>query len=453
VKPVKPPVSRVPPNYYVTLGIAESAQDAEIKRAYFQLVRQYQPGQFPDEFKKIRAAYEMLMDPKKRADYDEVHRLPDSVQKLFYEAVWQNDNGDPNKTVELCETILKTHPKMTKVLELCADTLDATDKLNKASKIWQELSELHPDNADYARSLALCYMERGWHKKAFKEAQRAVELDPKTIENWDTLLGCTIAYKQRNGITEEIAADIINAAEAIKTIKVDEWKKIYIYNRAFVVKVKDEDNAAASYYIHEIIRLIRENGRNGQEMGENFLDDTMYMLAPAVLAPFYPEIKEIVDLLAYGADSDALEMLAEIRLAAEANALEKEGFGGIFGDLFYNLSCEPKRIENEIEILAIECAFLRDKSVYDPQLRRLRKDHPELYALHAPFFNETLRTRDPEKQFYVRSKKLNQLKKDAGIVDAEAPQDQPVRREAPKVGRNDPCPCGSGKKYKKCCGQ
>ena len=25
-------------------------------------------------------------------------------------------------------------------------------------------------------------------------------------------------------------------------------------------------------------------------------------------------------------------------------------------------------------------------------------------------------------------------------------------RSAPKVGRNDPCPCGSGKKYKKCCG-
>jgi uncharacterized protein len=27
-----------------------------------------------------------------------------------------------------------------------------------------------------------------------------------------------------------------------------------------------------------------------------------------------------------------------------------------------------------------------------------------------------------------------------------------VRREIPKVGRNDPCPCGSGKKYKQCCG-
>ena len=29
---------------------------------------------------------------------------------------------------------------------------------------------------------------------------------------------------------------------------------------------------------------------------------------------------------------------------------------------------------------------------------------------------------------------------------------QPVKRGSPKVGRNDPCPCGSGKKFKKCCG-
>ena len=29
----------------------------------------------------------------------------------------------------------------------------------------------------------------------------------------------------------------------------------------------------------------------------------------------------------------------------------------------------------------------------------------------------------------------------------------PVKRTEPKVGRNDPCPCGSGKKYKKCHGK
>jgi preprotein translocase subunit SecA len=39
-------------------------------------------------------------------------------------------------------------------------------------------------------------------------------------------------------------------------------------------------------------------------------------------------------------------------------------------------------------------------------------------------------------------------------ADAEAEaKAEPVRRDRPKVGRNDPCPCGSGKKYKKCHGK
>jgi hypothetical protein len=35
---------------------------------------------------------------------------------------------------------------------------------------------------------------------------------------------------------------------------------------------------------------------------------------------------------------------------------------------------------------------------------------------------------------------------------ASPPALSPIKRELPKVGRNEPCPCGSGKKYKKCCG-
>ncbi len=38
------------------------------------------------------------------------------------------------------------------------------------------------------------------------------------------------------------------------------------------------------------------------------------------------------------------------------------------------------------------------------------------------------------------------------IGHSEDTEPQAIRREAPKVGRNDSCPCGSGKKYKHCCG-
>jgi len=38
-------------------------------------------------------------------------------------------------------------------------------------------------------------------------------------------------------------------------------------------------------------------------------------------------------------------------------------------------------------------------------------------------------------------------------VDGQLPKPVTQRNEGPKVGRNDPCPCGSGKKFKKCCGR
>ena len=39
------------------------------------------------------------------------------------------------------------------------------------------------------------------------------------------------------------------------------------------------------------------------------------------------------------------------------------------------------------------------------------------------------------------------------VSAAEAPKKRPVTKDGQKVGRNDPCPCGSGKKYKNCCGK
>jgi SEC-C motif-containing protein len=38
-------------------------------------------------------------------------------------------------------------------------------------------------------------------------------------------------------------------------------------------------------------------------------------------------------------------------------------------------------------------------------------------------------------------------------IDGTMVGEKPFVRTEPKTGRNDPCPCGSGKKYKKCCGK
>ena len=43
--------------------------------------------------------------------------------------------------------------------------------------------------------------------------------------------------------------------------------------------------------------------------------------------------------------------------------------------------------------------------------------------------------------------------RNANMQGRERPENAQVVRSVPKVGRNDPCPCGSGKKYKHCCGR
>jgi len=55
-----------------------------------------------------------------------------------------------------------------------------------------------------------------------------------------------------------------------------------------------------------------------------------------------------------------------------------------------------------------------------------------------------------EEAFMRRKRRELEQARMAGAGDA--PQVQQVVRGQEKVGRNDPCPCGSGKKYKKCHG-
>ena len=55
---------------YVVLGVERDATEAEIKRAYFQLVREYPPEREPEKFQQVRAAYEQVRTPEARSQTD-----------------------------------------------------------------------------------------------------------------------------------------------------------------------------------------------------------------------------------------------------------------------------------------------------------------------------------------------------------------------------------------------
>lgn len=58
-------------NLYERLGIESTATSEEIRQAYRALLKQYTPERAPEEFKRIREAYEALSDPATRSQYDQ----------------------------------------------------------------------------------------------------------------------------------------------------------------------------------------------------------------------------------------------------------------------------------------------------------------------------------------------------------------------------------------------
>ncbi len=73
-KPDSPDMSeqRTPPytDPYAVLGLSATATSAEIKGAYFALVRAHPPERDPETFKRVRAAYESVRDPAARVEAD-----------------------------------------------------------------------------------------------------------------------------------------------------------------------------------------------------------------------------------------------------------------------------------------------------------------------------------------------------------------------------------------------
>jgi len=64
-------------DYYKVLGVADNATEKEIKSAYRRLSKQHHPDSGGDEetFKEVSAAFDVVGDPEKRKEYDEVRRL------------------------------------------------------------------------------------------------------------------------------------------------------------------------------------------------------------------------------------------------------------------------------------------------------------------------------------------------------------------------------------------
>ena len=96
-----------------------------------------------------------------------------------------------------------------------------------------------------------------------------------------------------------------------------------------------------------------------------------------------------------------------------------------------------------------ECDRIAARQAHDGLLRVLPRQGVDLSSgdLKDP------RVAGLEKEWESTPRDAFEGKTPAELMKTLPGRVETFRRESPRVGRNDPCPCGSGKKYKKCCGR
>ena len=98
---------------FAVLGVGESADDAEIRRRYLALVRDFPPDRAPDRFREYRAAYEALSDERGRLEATLLHTNEAALARLSMAALQAGSLGASratNQTVTalLAEGIMRT---------------------------------------------------------------------------------------------------------------------------------------------------------------------------------------------------------------------------------------------------------------------------------------------------------------------------------------------------------
>ena len=296
-------------------------------------------------------------------------------------------------------------------------------------------------------------IEHPWINRSIEMAQKRVEaynfeIRKQLLEYYDVMnKQCEIIYSQRRAVLENL--DISDTIKDMigdlfrqnidsfiqKNLNPDNWDIIGLENwlRAeFGPKpVIDKDkilnagNAqdAQDYLLSEITRIYSEKEN---QIGKETIRHLERMITLQVVDMRWKEhlyamdaLKEGIGLRAYGHKDPLIEYKNEGYLLFQQliDAIKKE----IVEILFRVQTAEEKGFKAVFGSLPVELVHNEFSGISRAKVSRHRED-----MIPKPPSSDS---------------------------EASKAAPRPLRQDSPKVGRNDPCPCGSGKKYKKCCGK
>ena len=452
-------------SYYDILEIAKDASSTDIKRAYFSKVKKNRPEDDPEAFKLLRLAYETLMDVGARKKYDERFDVPDEIAADLFEVTSLIENHRYKGAIVRLKQLMEKYPESPEFEYLLGEAYISVKSSGHAVKHLDQAASKYPDNLKIQTLLAKAYHQRGWTNKAREQFWHAISIDRKNPMPWAAYI--RYCMNEMPYLTSTMFSEAMAINESM-FIEYDYRIYMFAVNRILnqpIHRYSDPEDMLPPEVTKYFSLYLK-----GLEHAKASIDEADYypLLLLVNKLAFHEETFELAKLTIpylehseyYNADAKQIVDIAKDSLSVH-EFYRDELVSDVFRDLFgyTECDCESPNCSNKGHVLSIKAYLLDNLNKYEKEIRYLKENYPAFYRLQGEFFDDAL---IPAKVDSMIAKTKQQMlffiKRNPGFLDEDdgeegvwLPQIEPIVREGPKVGRNDPCPCGSGKKYKKCC--
>lgn len=458
-------------DYYAVLGLDQSATEKEIKRAYFKLIRKYSPESDVEKFQEIREAYEFL---KTHRDEFVIPLPEDQFARKMVEEIEKNIKYRLyDVAIECCEEGKKYYPEEFYFQYQLGQCQVYNGNTGNAIRTFQAMVQKYPQHKECIRGLAIAYYERGFYKKALPVFEQAYQLGCKEIDfvlkYCDILNDTTDALKIR-----ELINPYLEQENDIGNEQIAEYLELYTRLLCNIEELGQEDNHKEIQAVLQFFDKNRVKIREEKELAGVLLISYINFLRYENNASNQELIQQLT------LECDNLELDLKLRKAIEwqlnYERLEKDT--RIHEDIIRYVAVHrmdmmefPAETMRFIKLDAELCILEKVPEILK-DVETLKGEYPLFYEQTKDFFNVIQNTNSLNYQkekrlkehrskrmyysqyYYEKDDKatfMDDCYSEENLEDWE--ETVPFVRAEKKIGRNDPCPCGSGLKYKKCCGR
>ena len=467
---------------YRTLGLEAGATPQEIKKAYSRLVHQFSPEKEPERFRKVREAYETVKDAPEQEEetltdqLQELCRVP-QIETLLQRAHKHIELGNYTAAASNLEKVSKLAPGSALIYKRLAYVQIQACNYQKAAANAEKATLLDPEDGTAYMLLANALRNRGWNNKArpayrkayelgireknfmlnyaqFLEEEgdpgKATELEQELFEDQrcadiNEFMGYQSLYsaflEHRNLFAEDVDEILDRYDDWVKANRqgFDGWEILYPLH-VFIKKRQ------GLFRDRRIVTRVERSAKDAFKIGA---------VEENLLFNFRCELQEEA-----AARDDRLQSMGWARLAYLLRFDPNEDGGyteyQVYDQILSMMKGEAEALRKDLPVIKNSYPILYDTYgkvlseviQYPAEAYRYLKEHYD--QLHRKFGQTNsggFYTLFPEEQ---RSGKSGTADADDEDFFPDSPED-PYVRDKEKVGRNDLCPCGSGKKFKKCC--